>query len=255
MRIVSCVSFVSVVRGRRTAFPAAGQAGAHRGAVPARRADRHRGARHRAQDGRVARLGVVVENKPGALDRDRRARRDGRGARRAHAALHDRDPRAAAAPLQQAAVGRVPRLHADRHRHARRDGAHRAYLRAVQHRAGAGRLREGESRQAELCVVRRRHHLAPQRRELQAPRRHRDGARALQGQRRRDEGPPHRRACSCSSTARPTGIANAQHRQGQADRLGRGNAQRRRCPTCRPCARRATTSACGATCGSGDPAA
>ena len=76
---------------------------------------------------------------------------------------------------------------------ALRDRADRAYLGAVQHRAGACRLRQGQSRQAQLRLVRRRIDLASQRRDAAHDGRHRSRPRALQGQRRRHEGSSVRR--------------------------------------------------------------
>ena len=125
---------------------------------------------------------------------------------------------------QRAAVGCVPRFHADHHRRPRGDGAHRARLAAVQHRAGAGHLCEGESRQAELRLIRRRHDVASQRRALETPRRHRHRPCAVQGQRRRNERPPRRHGAAV--LRRPYDRdRQCEDRQGKAHRHCRRDAQ------------------------------
>ena len=69
-----------------------------------------------------------------------------------------------------------------------RDG--RPSLGAGADRGGVRRLRESQSRQGELGLVRPRHHHAALRRDAQSRGRHQDGPRALQGQRAGD-----RRTC------------------------------------------------------------
>ena len=191
--LAASLATLAAASAPRPAVPAARQAGAHRGAVRARRADRHPGARHRAEDGRIAwRLGGGGEQAR-RLDRDRRARSAEGGARRPHPALHHRHPRADSAPLQGAAVGCVQGLHADHRRRQVGDHPHGARLAALQLDPRPGGLRQGQPGQAQLRFLRRRLHLAPERRAVQAARRHRHRARALQRQRRRDAGTPGRR--------------------------------------------------------------
>ena len=118
----------------------------------------------------------------GRVDRDR-LRRSGAGGRLHRSGAHQRDRERAAAqaePHVQLSEGH------DAAGHDRRDAVRpaRAPVAARQFGQGGGRLREGESRKAQLRRVGRRVVRSPSRRAVQARDRHQHGLRSLRRRRR-----------------------------------------------------------------------
>ena len=170
------------------------EGGHHRGAVPGRRRRRPAGAADRRRACRQARA-AVRDRQPRRRQRQhRRRRRRQVGARRLHAAhRHARHRGAEQDGLQDHAVRLRPRLRvdrADREGAAARGGQSEA---ADQDDGRAGRLRQGQPRQAQFRQHRRRlagpHHA----RIAQEAHRHADHPRALShqraGQHRHHRGP------------------------------------------------------------------
>ena len=122
---------------------------------------------------------------------------------------------------------------------ARSQRAGRASVGAGQLGAGADRLHQGESGQAQLRLVGRRHVDPPVRRALQGADRRADHARALQGQRARAHRPPRRPGAD--DVRQPAAVAAAhQGRQAPGARRDDAGARAARCPTCRRWSRRAS---------------
>ena len=139
---------------------------------------------------------VVVENKGGQSRQSRRRIRLQRRARRLHAARlaagadHHR-----AAAVQEAATSIRPS--SSRSRSCRRS-PNTLLVRTDfpgQQRQGVHRLRESQSRQAQLRVAGQRHHLASDRRDVRQARRHQDEPRALSRHRR-----PRSTTCSAATS-------------------------------------------------------
>ena len=114
----------------------------------------------------------------------------------------------------------------------RAGGAGGASSTGVEQRAGADRAGQGEARPVELCLVRRRHHAASGRRAAQRARRHQARACALPGQLAggdRSAGRPH----PDHVLGGLGGAAAHQGRHAQGAGLGRAEARRACCRTCR----------------------
>ena len=98
---------------------------------------------------------------------------------------------------------------------------------------GADRLRQGQSRQAELCLARHRRVRPHRGGAAQAARRHRHRARAVPGRRARRAGP--RRRPRQHDVRRGVARAAADHRPAGCGRsASRRSSASRCCPTCRP---------------------
>ena len=181
----------AVARSRRPGLPDAADQARH--SVSGRRHARHRRPQHRPARVDVARPADRA-GQPAGRHRRARARPDRpRGARR----LHDRHlgtvaARARAAPVQEPAVPPDPGLLVSRVLRRDAAGARRRRRPAGAHDRRAGRVREGQSRQAQLRLGRPRQRRAPRGRAVQEGGRHRHRARAVQGQRARDDGPRRR---------------------------------------------------------------
>ena len=168
-----------------------------RRAVPAGRHHGHPRARGGAEAHRGAGPAVRRRQPPGRRRQHRRrARRQGRAGRLHAADGHRGHARDQSEPLREDAVRPRQGLRAG-------DPGRRRAERARGQSAGAGeiggrahRVREGESRQAQLRVVGQRHVDPPVGRALQGDGRRADDARSLQGQRARADRP--RRAARCS---------------------------------------------------------
>ena len=176
---------------------------------------------------------IVVENRPGAAGviGDQRSRQ-GAG-RRLH--VPGRQPRRAvdAAASAENSVRSGQELHAGLPRGHGAEHSGGAPVGAGQGREGADRLRQGQSGQAHLRLAGRRR-VGPHRRgAVQAERRRRHHARAVQGRGAGGAGPGRR---SCQHDVR-RGVAGARtdpRRAGAAARAWRPTSASACCRTCRP---------------------
>ena len=187
------------------------QASAHRRALPGRWVGRHALPHCRRQ----ARRGLGPDRDRRQPPRRRRQcrRRDrlSSRARRLHAAVQPARPAVDQPQSLQDAAVRLDEVRADHRAGGRAQRHHRPRRPAGQQRAGADRVRQGQSRQGDLRLAGQRLDLASVGADAGDHGRHRNGARALQG----------RGSGADRHHGRPGRYLRRQHRRGAALRESR----------------------------------